>query len=438
MRSAWASTPTSLAPGTYVYPVTVSAPNAGATTTFAVTLTVSALPRIALSTRSLHFQAVRGSPSPLVQTITVTNSGGGTLGALSCSAPVNWLTCSASGSTLTVSANPSVLTGSPQPATLSVTAVGAANNPQTVTVTMELSQPAVGVNPSAVAFTVSSGGEVTPETAVVTVFNAGAGTFANLGNVTCAPPADSPVDCSVVGAQLTFTLDANQIVAGVNQYLVNVSAQNSPTSATVVVTVNAEPPPSLGLAQSAVHLTAVRGSTTTIPATVAVVNRGGGTLGIVDCPDNPAPWLTCTADDSNVFLVANPTGLSATPAPVVVTVTAQSEEGVSQGTANLTVNLSIEQPVLAVTPTSAEMTGAASVQVQASNIGAGAYANLGLINCSQPANVTCTVNQGTGALTITSVPGNLAPGTYVRVVTVTAANAANSQTVTVVLTVSDQ
>jgi hypothetical protein len=45
------------------------------------------------------------------------------------------------------------------------------------------------------------------------------------------------------------------------------------------------------------------------------------------------------------------------------------------------------------------------------------------------------VNQGTGVLTITTVPGNLNPGTYIRVVTVTAANANNTQTVTVVLTV---
>jgi hypothetical protein len=70
-----------------------------------------------------------------------------------------------------------------------------------------------------------------------------------------------------------------------------------------------------------------------------------------------------------------------------------------------------------------------------SNIGAGVLANLGVIACSSPANVTCTPNQGTGQLQITTAVGALTPGTYIRVVDVSATNATNTQTVTIVLTI---
>jgi hypothetical protein len=75
------------------------------------------------------------------------------------------------------------------------------------------------------------------------------------------------------------------------------------------------------------------------------------------------------------------------------------------------------------------------VNVQASNTGAGTLANLGTIACSQPTNVACTVNQATGVLTITTNTTGLVAGTYLRSVIVTAANASNTQTVTIVLTV---
>jgi hypothetical protein len=216
---------------------------------------------------------------------------------------------------------------------------------------------------------------------------------------------------------------------------VTVAAEHSNVAATLTVTVNVEPLPRIGLAQSTVHFTAIRGSISPLSQTVGIVNLGGGVLGVVDCPDAPTAWLTCTADASGVHLVASPVGLSSSPAPVVVQVTAVSLEGISQGAATVTVSMSLEQPVLAVTPTNAQIQGTGSVNVQASNIGAGTLLNLGTIGCSQPANITCSVNQNTGVLTITTVPGNLTPGTYIRVVDVTAANANNSQTVTVVLTV---
>jgi hypothetical protein len=427
--------PTGLAPGVYVFPVVVSAPNAAANATFTISLTVGALPRIALSQRSLHFQTVRGSTTQLTQTVTVTNSGGGTLGALSCSSPVTWLTCSVNGTTLTFAANPSGLTASPLPAIVNVSAVGGANNPQTVSVTMALEQPSLAVTPATVTFTGAIGSvDVTPASATVQITNAGAGSFVNLGNIVCSPPS-GPVRCAVVGSQLELTLDPDDLEPGVHTYAVAVGAQHSNTGATVAVTVNVTPGPQIALAQNNVHFTAVRGSTAPISQSISVLNVGGGTLGVVDCPDFPAAWLTCVADASTVTLTANPTGLVANPQPVVVLVTATLLNVGDQGTATVTVSMSLDQPVLAVTPTSLQMAGAANASAQVSNIGAGVFTNLGVISCTSPANVTCTPDQGTGQLQISTAVGNLAPGTYVRVVDVTAQYASNSQTVTIVLTI---
>jgi hypothetical protein len=424
--------PSGLAPGTYVYPVAVSSPNTSAPATFAVALTVSALPRIALSTRSLHFQAVRGTGLTAGQNITVTNSGGGSLGTLSCVSPVTWLTCSVLGSTLTLTANASALTASPLPATVSVGAVGAVNTPQTLAVTFEIQQPQVAVSPLGVAFVAPQNSPIDPESHTVTVSNVGAGTFANLGNITCTPASGSPVLCERSGSQLEITLDPDELDAGVNTYSVTVAAQHSSVNAILAVTVDREAAPRVGVAQNTVHFAAIRGSTTQQTQTVGVVNLGGGQLGVVDCPDDPATWLMCSVNLNGVQLIADPTGLITSPSDVVVQVTAQSSTGVSQGTASITVSLTLEQPVLSVDPTYLQLAAGESGTVGAVNIGEGTEANLGTISCSPPANVTCSVNQSTDVITITAGQ-NLAAGTL-HVVTVTAANANNPATVTIAIT----
>jgi hypothetical protein len=340
------------------------------------------------------------------------------------------------GSTLTLTANATSLTASPVPATVSVGAVGAANTPQTVTVTFEIQQPQVAVSPLGVAFDAPQNSPIDPESHTVTISNLGAGTFANLGNITCTPPSGSPVLCERSGSQLEITLDADELEAGVNTYPVTIAAQHSSVNATLAVTVDRQAAPSVGVARNTVHFTAIRGSTASQTQTVGVVNLGGGQLGTDDCPDNPATWLTCSVNLNGVQLTADPTGLTSSPNDVVVQVTAQSATGVSQGTASITVSMTLEQPVLSVSPTAAAITGAGTVNVQAVNIGAGTLANLGAIGCSAPANITCSVTQSSGVIAITTVPGALSPGTYIRVVNISAVNANNGQTVTIVLTVA--
>jgi hypothetical protein len=106
---------TGLTAGTYVFPLTVTAPNQGnGSQPLTAVLTVSAPPCIAVSQPLVHFQAIRGSLTPLTQTVTVSHGGNGSLGTVSCPAnPAAWLSCAVTGgTTLTFTARPAAPTAS--------------------------------------------------------------------------------------------------------------------------------------------------------------------------------------------------------------------------------------------------------------------------------------------------------------------------------------
>lgn len=101
-------------------------------------------PTIGVSPASLSFTATAGGSNPANQTISITNTGGGTLDwTASDDAP--WLTVSpASGtapSTLTASVDISGLTAGTYNGTITISATGAANTPVIVLVTLHLKPP---------------------------------------------------------------------------------------------------------------------------------------------------------------------------------------------------------------------------------------------------------------------------------------------------------
>jgi hypothetical protein len=441
--------PAGLAAATYVYPVVVSAPNDNVAKTIAVTLAMSAIPRMVLSQQALVFQMVRGAAAPAAQTVSVTNSGGGSLGTIGCPAsPATWLSCSAAGGTLTFAVNPAGLIANPAAVPVSVTATGATNSPQSVTVSLAIRQPVLSVDSTALAFTrVQNTNVTTPVAATVNVTNTGDGTLANLGTIACTPPAVtapavSPVTCVVNQStgQLTFTVDPTGVI-GTKLYPVVVSAPNSSVSRVITVTLSAAP--GIALSPNELNFQAIRGSVTDLVRKVKVGNAGNGTLGTIACPANPAAWLTCavTNTDTLVF-TAKPAGLTVSPVEVLVPVTAV---GAFNNPQTVTVNLTIQQPVLAVNTTIVNQTVAAGgtstpTVVTVSNAGAGTLASLGTIACAtSAARVGCSVNQATGAVSLTvnsaSAPA-LSAGQHIFTVTLSAPNNTTSQTVTIVLTVS--
>ncbi len=136
-----------LSAGTYNGVITVSATGATNTPqTIGVALAVTGpSPTIALSANSLSFRAQEDGANPAGQTVTVSNSGGGTLSWTATVSSGAWLRVSpASGTgtgTLTVSANTTGLAAGTFNGTIQVAASGATNTPQTISVTLTVTAP---------------------------------------------------------------------------------------------------------------------------------------------------------------------------------------------------------------------------------------------------------------------------------------------------------
>jgi uncharacterized protein (TIGR03437 family) len=106
-------------------------------------------PTISLSQTKLQFSFTVGGALPAPQSITVSNSGSGTL-TWSASSNVSWLNLSTGTDTLTVSLNPTGLAPGNYNGSVSVTGSGASNSPQSIAVTLTVTAAVPSVVLSAV------------------------------------------------------------------------------------------------------------------------------------------------------------------------------------------------------------------------------------------------------------------------------------------------
>ena len=137
-------------------------------------------PVIGTSPTSLAFTATQGGANPATQTLTISNTGGGTL-TWSASDNAAWLTVSpASGigngsATLTVTTG--TLTAGTYNGTVTVSATGAPSVtvPVTFTIATAPVPPAIGVSPTSFSF--SAAPSATPATQTLSISNTGGGTL---------------------------------------------------------------------------------------------------------------------------------------------------------------------------------------------------------------------------------------------------------------------
>jgi hypothetical protein len=242
-----------LASGTYTADVTVTAP--GATSrTVQVTLTLDPPPTppvLSTSPASLAFSATQGGASPATRTITVTNTGGGTLN-WTASEDAAWLSVSpGSGTgngTVTVSATTGALTAGTYTADVTVAAAGVSGSPRTIPVTFTVDPPpppALAVSPASVSFTATVGGSA-PATQNVNVTNTGSGTL----NWTAADDAGwlTVTSSGTAPGTVTLTPSITGLAAGTYTATVTVTAPGatgSPKTVAVTLTVNPSTPPNL-------------------------------------------------------------------------------------------------------------------------------------------------------------------------------------------------
>jgi uncharacterized protein (TIGR03437 family) len=157
--------PSGMSAGTYTGNVQIAASGASNTPlTVAVTLTVTAAgPALSVSPSMLAFSYTVGGAAPAAQTVTISNSGGGTL-AWTASAADSWVSATpASGSapgTLSVSVNPANMAAGTYTSSVQITASGASGSPASlaITLTVQGTQPAPAITGVANAGSFQPGG----------------------------------------------------------------------------------------------------------------------------------------------------------------------------------------------------------------------------------------------------------------------------------------
>ncbi|MFA5066394.1 MAG: polysaccharide deacetylase family protein, partial [Dehalococcoidia bacterium] len=138
-------------------------------------------PTIAFSPAGLTFSGTQGGGNPASQSLSITNSGGGTL-TWTASSDAAWLTLSPDSGTapgtVTVSADTTGLSADTYNGTITITSAGATNTPQAVpvTLTVQAPSPTIAFSPAGLTFSGTQGGG-NPASQSLTITNSGGGTL---------------------------------------------------------------------------------------------------------------------------------------------------------------------------------------------------------------------------------------------------------------------
>ena len=347
----------SMAAGNYTGSISLTAP--GATTvmipvSFAVTA-APVPPAIGVSPTSLSFTAQQGGGNPAAQTLTISNTGGGTL-TWTASEGLSWLSVSpASGTgngTITVSATTGSMAAGNYTGSISLTAPGATTVmiPVSFAVTAAPVPPAIGVSPTSLSFTAQQGGS-NPAARTVNVSNTGGGTlnWSVSGGATWLSFTPSN---GIGNGTISFTAATGTLTAGNYNATVTISAPGA-TSVNIPVSFTVTASPTIGLSPTTFSFTGVQGGANPGSKTLNITNPGTGTLSW-SVSDN-ASWLTLsptsgstTTGSSPVVLSVNTAGLVAGSFSATITVTAT-------GATNTPQTVSVSLTVTAPTTTTATL-----------------------------------------------------------------------------------
>lgn len=246
--------PSQLAPGTYSGTISIS--GSATTATISVLAVVTgAQPNLLLSQTGLFFKAVAGGAASLPQTISVLNSGAGTLNFTASASTIsggNWISVSSSGGSasssaagsVVVSVNASALPPGSYYGTVTISATGAGDSPQVASVVLNVFTPADSpggtVQPAGLIFIGSAGGsDPAPQSLSITNPSPQALTFLatpfSNGNVTWlnATPSSGSVSATQP-ATVRVAPSVQGLTAGV--YLGNVSVTLIPADTTSTAT----------------------------------------------------------------------------------------------------------------------------------------------------------------------------------------------------------
>ena len=334
----------SLAAGTYTATVTVASTVVGVQSqAIAVTFTVTAQPVIALSATTAADTATRGGALPGSRTVSVTNSGGGTLSGLSAASDQGWLTASlnttTAPATLTLTPNTTNLAAGTYTATVTVSSSVPGVASRTVTFTYVVQQPQIALSPGSLAFgTVTRGFTSTDG---VSVTNAGQGTLSGLSASSNVSWLGASLNTTTAPATLTLTTNTTNLAAGSYTGTVTVSSSLpgvTPQTVTVTVTVLQ---PQIGLSMSNVTINVRKGYNPGANTTINVSNTGQGTLNGLSVSGGASwvtPSLASATAPTTLTLVYSTSALNVGTYTTSVTVSS-SVPGVTAKSVTVTVNV---------------------------------------------------------------------------------------------------
>lgn len=457
--------PGPLTPGKYTGHVMIAAAGA-ATVTIDVSLTVSSSPLLSLTPASLTFAYQAGGVLPAAQNIATASTGAALVytAAASTASGVNWLIATGGGSTpnpTSVSINPVGLGAGTYNGTVTITATNAGNSPQTVPVTLTVTNhPLIEATPNPLTFlyqinktapasqtlslssstgdilnytvtaAATSGGSwlsVTPATGStagtvsVKASTAGlaAGTYKGTVTITAVNPTGEPVPNSPLIIPVTYYVSDNALLTV------------SPASLSFTTTTGGNPVAqvvALGSTSDALNYT-ISSKTESGGPWLALNSQAGatpGTLAVAVVAFNLSPG---TYTGSITVTATNPSGAPVSDSPVVIPVTLQVVIG----------TLTVSPGSLTFTQTQGGAAPAAQ-SLNLSGTGAQALSFTAITSTSNGGSwltVTPTAGNTPATLSVSADGSTLSAGTYTGSITITALNAAGSpQTIPVTLNVA--
>ena len=235
-------TTSTLTAASYSGLITLAATGA-APVTVPVALTVTAAPvppAIGASPTSLSFTAQQGGSNPAAQTLSISNTGGGTL-SWNASPDTTWLTASPASATgngtVTVSVTTGTLSASSYNGNITLSAPGASSRTVPVTFTVT-AVPTISLSPTSLTYTAVQGG-TSPANQTVALTNAG-GVVNWAVNDSASWLSVSPASGSS-NSTLTAAVNTTGLVTGTYNGTITVSATGS-SSKTVAITLTVSAP----------------------------------------------------------------------------------------------------------------------------------------------------------------------------------------------------
>lgn len=253
---------------------------------------------------------------------------------------------------LAVSVSPTGLAAGTQTGMISITASGATNSAQNISVSFTVTTaptPTIGLSSTNLSFTGVQAG-TSPAAQTVTINNSGSDTLTWTASGSASWLSISPTSGSVPAGSsntLSVSVSTTGLTAGTVSTPIIISAAgatNTPQVITASLTVTAQP--ALGLSPTTFSFTATQGAANPAPKTLNITNSGTGTLtwsvtGNPICLTLTPASGTTTTGTSPVTLSVNTAGLLAGPFTAAITVTATTATNSPQ---TIPVTLTVNAP----------------------------------------------------------------------------------------------